>query len=44
MNDKLPVSEYLGKYGFYIPIGNHINKKDQQIISDKICKIIKYID
>jgi perosamine synthetase len=43
-NDKLPVSEYLGKNGFYIPIGNHINKKDQQIISDKISKIIQYID
>ncbi len=42
-NESLSISEFLGKYGFYIPIGNHINKKDQKIISNKIIKIIKSV-
>lgn len=33
-NSSLPVSENLGKNGFYIPIGSHIKKSDQDKIAD----------
>ena len=39
-NDKLPVSEYLGKCGFYIPIGNHISKNDQDYIIENVLESI----
>tara|TARA_X000000950_G_scaffold289409_1_gene413024 strand:+ start:2156 stop:3271 length:1116 start_codon:yes stop_codon:yes gene_type:complete len=32
----LPVSEDLGKNGFYIPMGRHVSKKDQIFIKNKI--------
>ena len=35
-NLSLPISEFLGKNGFYIPIGPHITKKDQEFIAKKI--------
>ena len=32
----LPVSEHIGKNGFYIPMGKHVSKKDQIFIKNKI--------
>ena len=39
--DSLEVSEKLGKDGFYIPIGNHINTSNQKFIANKLVEIIK---
>ncbi len=38
--DNLPVAENLGKNGLYIPIGNHIQKKDQVFIANKLIEFI----
>ena len=35
-NETLSISENLGSNGLYLPIGDHINKKDQEFISNKI--------
>lgn len=40
-NLSLPISEFLGIKGFYIPIGPHITNKDQEIISYKIINFLK---
>ena len=40
-NYDLKVSEDIGANGFYIPLGNHINKKTQQKIVSEMVKIIK---
>tara|TARA_B100001121_G_scaffold310693_1_gene344155 strand:+ start:2685 stop:3797 length:1113 start_codon:yes stop_codon:yes gene_type:complete len=40
-NYALTVSEDIGENGFYIPLGNHINKKIQQKIVQEMVKIIK---
>tara|TARA_B100000886_G_scaffold319187_1_gene259745 strand:- start:6473 stop:7573 length:1101 start_codon:yes stop_codon:yes gene_type:complete len=37
----LNVSENLGRNGLYIPIGKHINKKDQTFISQNVKSIVK---
>jgi len=39
-NVKLPVSEYLGKNGFYIPAGLALNNKQQTFVIDKLKKIL----
>ena len=36
ISKSLPISELLGRQGFYIPIGKHINKKNQSYIAEKI--------
>lgn len=38
--EKLPIAENLGKNGLYIPIGNHIQKKDQIFIANKLIEFI----
>ena len=35
-SESLQISELLGRQGFYIPIGKHINKKNQSYIAEKI--------
>ena len=35
-NETLSISENLGSNGLYLPIGDHINKKDQEFIANKI--------
>ena len=35
-NETLSISENLGFNGLYLPIGDHINKKDQEFIANKI--------
>ena len=40
-NYALKVSEDIGANGFYIPLGNHINKKIQQKIVSEMVKTIK---
>ena len=39
-NEDLPVSEYLGNFGFYLPTGSHINKKKQKYIVNKLLSLI----
>ena len=39
--NSFPVSEYLGRNGLYIPIGNHIGKADQKKIVDLLIKTIE---
>ncbi len=39
----LPISEKIGRNGLYLPIGSHINKKMQQIIVNKLTKVLKTI-
>ena len=39
--DDLKNSEYLGKNGFYIPIGEHLNKKKKKFISKNLIEIIE---
>lgn len=36
----LPNSEYLGNFGFYIPIGKHVKFKDQKYISTQVREAI----
>jgi perosamine synthetase len=36
----LPVSERIGKNGFYIPIGDHLSKKDQDYIIKNLVRIL----
>ena len=36
----LPVSEKIGKNGFYIPIGNHLSKSDQDYIIKNLIRIL----
>ena len=38
--NKLPNAEFIGKNGFYIPIGNHISKKDQDYIIENVLESI----
>ena len=38
--EKLPIAENLGKNGLYIPIGNHIRKKEQIFIANKLIEFI----
>ncbi|MAO98219.1 MAG: hypothetical protein CMQ60_00110 [Gammaproteobacteria bacterium] len=33
---KLPNSEYLGKQGFYIPLGKHLNKTKQKFVASSV--------
>ena len=40
-NDELKNSEYLGKNGFYIPIGEHLNMNKQQFVAKNLIKIIE---
>ncbi len=35
-NETLSISENLGSNGLYLPIGDHLNKKDQEFIANKI--------
>lgn len=37
---KLENSEFLGKNGFYIPLGQHLNKSDQEYIAKIIYDIM----
>ena len=39
-NLSLPISEFLGKKGFYIPIGPHITSQDQEFIAHKIINFL----
>jgi perosamine synthetase len=41
-NVKLPVSEYLGKNGFYIPAGLALSNKQQTFVINKVKKILSY--
>ena len=38
---KIPNAEILGKNGFYIPIGQHVSKKNQKYIVDKLVKTVQ---
>ena len=38
--NKLPNAEFIGKNGFYIPIGNHVSKKDQDYIIENVLESI----
>ena len=38
--DQLPVSEQLGRDGLYLPMGNHLKRKDQEYIGSMINKFI----
>lgn len=40
-NNSLKISENLGSNGFYIPIGKHINIKDQKYISNKLVEVVR---
>ena len=40
-NDELKNSEYLGKNGFYIPIGEHLNRNKQKFIAKNLIEIIE---
>ena len=33
LNEKFEISERIGKNGLYIPIGSHINRKKQKIVT-----------
>lgn len=35
-----PNSEFIGRNGFYLPIGNHLKKKDQKFIVDSLISIL----
>ncbi len=37
---ELPNSEFLGNNGFYIPIGDHVSKKDQKYIIEKLVEAL----
>ena len=39
--ESLKNSEYLGSNGFYIPMGNHVSKKDQIMIAEKLISSIE---
>tara|TARA_Y100000741_G_scaffold344315_1_gene308810 strand:- start:93 stop:1205 length:1113 start_codon:yes stop_codon:yes gene_type:complete len=42
-NINLPVSEFLGENGFYIPIGRHLKRKDQEYIATNLIDCINDI-
>ena len=35
-----PISEKIGKRGFYIPIGNHVSSSQQKMIVENITKLL----
>jgi len=39
-NKKYPNSEYLSKYGFYLPSGINIKKKQIKMICERLNKLI----
>lgn len=39
-NENLPISENIGKNGFYIPIGAHLNSNRQKYISSSLIEVI----
>mgnify|MGYP001206121728 FL=1 len=39
-NKKFPISEYISKYGFYIPSGLALKRKDQDYVIKEICELL----
>ena len=39
-NQKFPISEYISKYGFYIPSGLALKRKDQDYVIKEICELL----